>query len=149
MYLVSTPTEVIYEARGRELVFPAAIYAGLDINHGHVVGLKLSPHLKYLDLEGSVSLAQQMNDLLRKAGWQRSPKGPELDSAAVREAFDKDHDTPKKIAVAMWEDSGDSATILITHQHKADDAFAKLTEKAADSFIVTVDFENETILRTY
>lgn len=124
-------------------------YAALDINHGHVVGLKASPHAKYLDLEGAINLAQRLNVLFQKAGWLRSRKTPDLNSAAIRKAFDKDHDTPRKIAVAVWEDSGDSATILVTHQHESNDAFAKPTEKAADSFVVIADFENETILRTY
>ncbi len=117
----TTATRLKYTESGHEFELPPALFLWLDVRSEHVVEIKVSPHLSYLQLDDAVALYALLLDRINTANWQpsteRSPQSPEK----VKSRF-SDAQLPVKFAdvIAMWHVGTSTLDITLKRKPRLD-----------------------------
>lgn len=151
---VTTPVQLTYGSRQRPLVFPPGLFLSLVPMAGHVVEIRVSPHLYPLTLDDAIALAGRVDASAAAAGWSRAQVLASTDSVRHAVAGLSPVATYKQ-ALSRWRaDNGDEMYVSVQRVKSAEDvrsanaAYGKNTPEH-DQFLIDVYLTNGPVFDRY
>lgn len=133
--------------------FPAGRFVALMPLAGHVVEVRLSPHLRSLTTDEALDLAAEVGRILESRGWRRARTIASPDSLRRASALNAGSDVYAQ-ALAEWRRGNDQATITLKRLRSPLpatrwDGTGPLPARPDDRFLVDVMLENEPVLNHF
>jgi hypothetical protein len=146
--IITEPVALTYLYREeRSVKFPPALFLDVGLVEGHVVFLKVSPHLELMPLAEAFALIQETAKALEEAGFKPSDRPmPALESLV------KLFSDPLRSAttVQSWQAGGDRVYINLQRNLRAQQLPAlQPGQERGDLFSIVVHFENAELRRKY
>lgn len=150
---ITDPTVVEFGSPPDFVRFPPARFVSLGPYAGHVVQVRLSPHLQALTTDDVLRLADETGRLLAASGWHLVRTYASPDSVRRASALSAGADVFDQ-SLTVWARGGDQATLTAKRlqspaPERAWDGAGPVPARPDDRFLLDVRLDNDSIRAEY